>query len=82
VTCRIHREIEQQVAGEGLTVVEITSGHRAHLKVRVRAPDGRSELFICSCSPGDTNTSRQQRAMFRRFARGHSTKHHHERKSK
>ena len=52
---------------EGLEVVSVTQSK--HVKLRLRAPDGRERLFSMSVSPSCPFEDRQ-RSMFRRFARG------------
>ena len=55
---------------EGLELVEWSGGGDTHYKFRVKAPNGRTGLIVCSASPSDRNTITQVRGNARAFLRG------------
>ena len=70
---RLTKDAKDAVAAiesEGLTIVEWSGGGNAHYKFRVRAPDGRAGLIVCSASPSDRNAMGIMRANARKFLRG------------
>jgi hypothetical protein len=62
------RTIRQMVEDAGLAVLSIAKSK--HIKVRVRAADGREGLQVFPSSPGKGCAEQNRRAELRRFARG------------
>lgn len=60
------RETRERVEAEGLELVSVS--HGKHVKLMVRAPDGRERTFIMAASPSGC-FEKKQRSEFRRFAR-------------
>jgi hypothetical protein len=60
--------IKRMVEDAGLAVLSIAKSR--HIKVRVRAPDGREGLQVFPSSPGKGCAEQNRRAELRRFARG------------
>lgn len=61
------REAVERAKAEGLELVEVA--HRKHIRLTLRAPDGRVRKFTLAVSPSCPFEARQ-RAQFRRFAQG------------
>jgi hypothetical protein len=74
MTDRRLRSLEQLAAAEGLTVLSVGVSGGSHFKLRARAADGREESFFAAFSPSDRRSHINCRALFRRFARGQTTK--------
>lgn len=62
------REIEQMCEKAGLEI--LSTEKSVHIKVRVRAPDGREGLQVFSSTPGQGRALMNRQAELRRFARG------------
>lgn len=68
MTRRAYREATELCEEVGLTVLSIDTGK--HIKVRVRAKDGREAAFTFPITGSDRRGQHNQRAELRRFARG------------
>jgi hypothetical protein len=65
---RALRDAINMAQGCGLTVLH--QEVNGHIKLRVRAPDGREGLQVFSKTPSDGRTLQNKRSELRRFAKG------------
>ncbi len=64
-------EIKEDIVDAGLQLIDIQK-HR-HLRILVKAADGRETTVIASISPSDRRARLNRRSLFRRFALGSQT---------